>query len=282
MTSVAIADDDPAARDADYAYFVGRVRALTGTDLTFYKAAQMQRRLLALAARHGKPTLRAFAQAMESEPQALDAFQNFFTINVSEFFRDPARWDDLAQKVLPRLAEASPRGLRIWSAGCSIGAEPYSLAILLDELYPNLQHTILATDIDETILRRAASGTGYSEADLRCVSAARRATYFRRDDAGAWSVRPALKSRVTFRRHDLLREQPQRGFDLIVCRNVVIYFTDAAKQELYGRFHAALRPGGALFVGGTEIVSGARALGLEPWLTSLYTAGPRPAQTARG
>jgi chemotaxis protein methyltransferase CheR len=272
----------PATSDADYAYFVGRVRALTGTDLSFYKAAQMQRRLLALATRHGKPTLRAFAQAMGNEPGVLEAFQNFFTINVSEFFRDPARWDELAQKVLPRLTEASTRGLRVWSAGCSIGAEPYSLAILLEERYPGLPHTILATDIDETILRRAASGTGYSEADLRCVSATRRAAHFRHDDDGTWSVQPALKSRVTFRRHDLLREQPQRGFDLIVCRNVVIYFTDDAKQELYGRFHAALRPGGALFVGGTEIVSGARALGLEPWLTSFYLAGPRPAQAARG
>jgi chemotaxis protein methyltransferase CheR len=273
---------DEAAAAADYAHFVARVRVLTGIDLSSYKAPQMQRRLLALATRQGAPTLRAFAQAMERDTKALEAFQNFFTINVSEFFRDPARWTALAEQVLPKLMQSPRRALRIWSAGCSIGAEPYTLAVLLDELYPGVAHTIFATDIDETTLRRAAGGAGYGETDLRNVAPSWRAKHFRQANDGSWSVTPALKSKITFRQHDMLREPAGQGFDLVVCRNVVIYFTDAAKQQLYGRFHDALRSGGVLFVGGTEVVSNARELGFTPWLTSFYVAGPRPANATRG
>jgi|GEM_PF-77447 len=272
-------DDLPPEADADYALFIQRVRALTGIDLAHYKPGQMRRRLRALAARHGASSLAAFARTIEHDPRALQAFQNFFTINVSEFFRDATRWDDLAGRVLPRLMQPAPRPLRVWSAGCSNGAEPYSLAIVLTERYPGLPHTILATDIDQAILARAEAGAGYTEADLRSVDAARRARWFSRTPDGAYAIAPRIRALVTFRRHDLLRDPIERGFDLIVCRNVVIYFTDAAKRDLYHRFRAALRPGGVLFVGGTEVINGAREFGFVPWLTSFYLAAEQ--ETAR-
>jgi chemotaxis protein methyltransferase CheR len=257
--------------DSDYAAFVHRVRRITGIDLNGYKPEQMRRRLLALAARHGSANLCSFAAAMERDGAALTAFKNFFTINVSEFLRDGPRWDDLAERVLPDLlATKGRKGLQVWSAGCSYGAEPYSLAMLLDELAPRLPHIVLATDIDETILSRAREGARYQENDLRNVSEQRRARFFQRGVDGTYAVNPVLKERIRFVRHDLLTDVPTTGLDLIICRNVVIYFTEQAKRLLYKRMWDALRPGGVLFVGGTEVVVGARELGLEPFLTSFY------------
>lgn len=257
--------------DPEYTTFVHRVRHLTGIDLAGYKPEQMRRRLTALAARHGAATLPAFAELMARDPAALQAFKNFFTINVSEFLRDPARWEDLARVVLPRLyREGGGRPLRVWSAGCANGAEPYSLAMLLWELAPGQPHRILATDIDEAVLARAMRGSGYQEAELRHVDAARRARFFTRAPDGTYAVTPVLRARVTFRQHDLLTGVPGHGWDLIVCRNVVIYFTETAKRTLYMRLAEALRPGGVLFVGGTEVVTAARELGFVPLLTSFY------------
>ncbi len=262
------------AFDSDYATFVRRVRRLAGIDLTGYKPEQMRRRLLALAQRHGQPNLTGFAQTMEREPAALNAFKNFFTINVSEFLRDPARWNDLTARVLPELVRgAGARPLKIWSAGCSYGAEPYTVALLLLEQRPTPPFRILATDIDETILARARAGAGYLEHDLRNLDETRLAAAFTREADGSYTVKPALRARVHFQRHDLLGEAPDGGFDLIVCRNVVIYFTEEAKRVLYKRLFEALRPGGVLFVGGTEVVAGARELGFEPFQTSFYRRG---------
>jgi chemotaxis protein methyltransferase CheR len=257
--------------DADYAAFVLRVRRLLGVDLNGYKPEQMRRRLTSLAARHGADTLSRFAEIMEKDEQALAAFKNFFTINVSEFLRDVPRWAELERRVLPELyQQGGRRPLKIWSAGCSYGAEPYSVAMLLDEMTPGVRHSIVATDIDETILARAQRGAGYLEADLRNVEPARRARCFTKEADGTFTVRETLRSRIRFQKQDLLAGVPDQGLDLIVCRNVVIYFTEDAKKALYGRMFAAMRPCGVLFVGGTEIVTGARDLGLDPMFTSFY------------
>jgi len=262
------------AFDNDYATFVQRVRRLVGVDLAGYKPEQMRRRLLALAQRHGQENLTGFAATMEREPAALTAFKNFFTINVSEFLRDPPRWHDLTGKVLPELLQrVGGRPLKIWSAGCSYGAEPYTLALLLAETAPPPPFVLLATDIDETILARARRGAGYLENDLRNLDERRRGAAFTHEADGTFTVSPVLRGRVHFQRHDLLGEAPDHGFDLIVCRNVVIYFTEDAKRVLYRRLFEALRPGGVLFVGGTEVVAGARELGFEPFQTSFYRKG---------
>lgn len=257
--------------DADYAAFVSRVRKLIGVDLNGYKPEQMRRRLLSLAGRHGAPTLLRFAELMEKDEKALVAFKNFFTINVSEFLRDPARWAELTTRVLPELYEkGGRRPLKVWSAGCSYGAEPYTLALLLEEMTPGVRHSIVATDIDETILARAQRGAGYIEADLRNIDEGRRARFFTREVDGSFIVKETLRGRVRFLKQDLLSQVPEHGLDLIICRNVVIYFTEAAKRALYQRMYEALRPGGILFVGGTEIVAGARELGLDSVFTSFY------------
>jgi chemotaxis protein methyltransferase CheR len=250
-----------------YAYFLRMVRRLTGVDLACYRQGQLRRRLDALVQRVGAGSFTAYARLLERDPARLQEFRDYFTINVSEFFRDPDRFRYLEQQVLPALLAARP-SLRVWSAGCSFGAEPYSVAILLRELAPGGAHRIVATDVDRTALDRARQGAGYGPADLRAVTPARLARWFvPAADGRTYAVRPELKTLIGFREHNLLGAAPGEGYDLILCRNVVIYFTDVAKGLLFRRFVDALRPGGALFVGGTEIVRGADQLGL-------VTAGP--------
>jgi chemotaxis protein methyltransferase CheR len=142
--------------------------------------------------------------------------------------------------------------------------------MLLEEMLPRRPYSVIATDIDETILARARAGAGYGDPDLRNVDTARRARFFTREAGGTYAVKEGLKRNVRFRRHDLLGPVPEADFDLIVCRNVVIYFTEETKRTLYQRFLDALRPNGVLFVGGTEVVMGARELGFTPLLTSFY------------
>jgi chemotaxis protein methyltransferase CheR len=142
--------------------------------------------------------------------------------------------------------------------------------MLLEEMTPGVRHAVVATDIDDMNLARARRGTGYQEADIRNIDPLRRQRFFSREPDDSFMVKEPLRSRVRFVLQDLLAEVPGRGLDLIVCRNVVIYFTEEAKQALYTRIQGALRPGGVLFVGGTEIVAGARDLGLDPVFTSFY------------
>lgn len=185
------------------------------------------------------------------------------TTNKTNFFREPRHFEYLAERVLP---EARERGepLRIWSAGCSSGEEPYSLAMLIVD-DPRARHPdarILATDIASDILDRAREGV-YDERQLEGVSEARRRAHFEPVRAGAgepkWRVRDPLRSLIRFARLNLMGEWPMRGpFDVILCRNVMIYFDKPTQERLVERFAALLRPGGHLLVGHSESLSGIR------------------------
>lgn len=259
--------------EVGYAYFLRAVRKLTGVDLTCYRQGQLRRRLEALVQRVGVDGFMEYGRLLEREPARLQELRDYFTINVSEFFRDAPRFAHLEREVLPGLLAARP-SLRVWSAGCSIGAEPYTVAMLLRELTPRGAHRILATDVDRTVLDRARRGDGYAATELRQVTPERLARHFTpAADGKSFAIRPEVKALVQFREHDLLGPPPGDGFDLILCRNVVIYFTDDAKAVLYQRFVDALRPGGVLFVGGTEIVRDADRLGLAVAGASFYRKG---------
>jgi chemotaxis protein methyltransferase CheR len=254
----------------DFEAFRKRAYQITGLDLTSYKAPQMHRRLSALLARLKVADFAEYARLLEKNPERRQEFKDYVTINVSEFFRDNDRFRELERRVLPELL-ASGAGLRIWSAGCSIGAEPYSMAMLLRELAPGRNHTILATDIDQTILDRARAGKGYQLADIRNVGAERIARWFVAEPDGRYSVGPGARGLIRFEKHDLLRDRyPAGPFDLIACRNVVIYFTEEAKERIYQGFASALRPGGILFVGGTEAIMRPQSFGLQVMGPGLY------------
>ncbi len=243
------------------------VRGLLGIDLSQYKPAQVWRRVNGFATARGLPDADALVARARQDPGLRQAFVDMLTINVSEFFRNPEAWDALvAQYLKPMLL--GQLSMRIWSAGCSLGYEPLTIAMLAREIAPHTPVYILATDLDETILSRAQKAT-YTEQQMAGVSPARRARFFR-EVAGGWEARPELQAMITWRRHDLLRDPYERPFDIICCRNVVIYFTEAAKSELYKRFCEALRPGGVLFLGATESIPNVRTVGLMPTSLTFY------------
>ena len=182
----------------DFEAFRHRAYAITGLDLTCYKAPQMQRRLCALLARLEVGSFADYAQLLERDAQRRQEFRDYVTINVSEFFRDSERFDELERRVLPDLL-AGGATLRVWSAGCSIGAEPYSLAIILRELGPGRPHSILATDVDQTILERARVASGYLAADLRNVSPSRLERWFVANADGRYTLGRVPRSMASSR-----------------------------------------------------------------------------------
>jgi chemotaxis protein methyltransferase CheR len=244
------------------------VKSLLDIDLDHYKDEQMRRRLDAWLVRRGADSWSSYLKHLRAEPHELARLRNYLTINVSAFFRDLERWKDLRDRVLPDLLTTSPR-LRLWSAGCSIGLEPYSLAMLLDEVTPLRRHSFIATDLDRGALAIARARGPFSAADIQNVSEAQRALHFE-PGGPPYFVTPALAQRVQFREQNLLADEFEANFDLIVCRNVVIYFTQPAKEQLYRKFAAALRPGGVLFIGSTEIIPRAGDYGLRTTGISFY------------
>jgi chemotaxis protein methyltransferase CheR len=254
---------DPVA----YERLAREVRGLLGIDLNQYKPAQVWRRVNGFAAARGLTDSDVLVARARQDGALRQAFLDMLTINVSEFFRNPEAWELLVDRHLRPILRG-PGQVRIWSAGCSLGYEPFTLAMLVREIAPTAAVRILASDLDETTLARARVAT-YTEAQLAGVSQARRARFFR-PDGDKWQVKPELVSMVTFRRHDLLKDGYEKSFDLICCRNVVIYFTEQAKLDLYRHFSEALRPGGVLFLGATESIPSARVVGLEPAGLTFY------------
>lgn len=248
---------------AEFAAFGRRVEARTGIRLNEYKGDQMCRRISALAQKSGCASFAAYAALMERDPAHLAEFRDRMTINVTELLRNPDRFAELAGAVLPDLlAQRHGLPLSAWSAGCSYGAEAYTLAMLLREISPGLTHRIWGTDVDPAMLARAAHPC-FSAADVVNLSTARRQTHFDQGEGG-FRPKPPLQERVRFGPHDLLgASYPAAEYDLILCRNVIIYFTDDAKDRIARGFFRALRPGGVLFVGGTERLPDHRALGFE-------------------
>lgn len=238
-----------------------QIGKLLGIDLDQYKSHQMRRRVETFVARQGGNDPRAFIQTIQRDRELLNELRDMLTINVSEFFRDAAQYDRLRNQVLPEILET--RGaLRFWSAGCSGGQEPYSFSILMEELAPKRQVQILATDLDRAILQRAQARGPYMKADLKNVSADQRETHFEETPEGHF-VDPRLARRVRFSELNLLSDRYESGFDLISCRNVLIYFETAVKTRIILGFQNSLKPGGVLFIGATEALLGAEREGFQ-------------------
>ena len=244
---------------------------MAGIDLAAYKSQQMDRRLHSLMAVWGVKDYDEYLRVLQTDDVRFNEFQKKLTINVSEFFRNPERYAELVSTVLPELAQADRR-LRFWSAGCANGAEPYTLAILARESGYEHSVRILATDVDRESLRRAHDGL-YTQGEVRNVPPVILGKYF---VAGERFYRLAdeIREMVDFRRHNLLLDRFDTDFDLILCRNVVIYLTETAKEHLYHQFCQALKPGGYLMVGGTEPLLNFKEFGLDNPLTAFYRKLP--------
>lgn len=232
-----------------YSDFIIHIKEKLGIDLNLYKEAQMKRRITSLRDKRGYRTFSEYKLALSQDADLLEEFIDRITINVSEFYRNPKRWSILEQKVLPFLITGK-KALRIWSAACSTGEEPYSLAIMMKEHFPQIKIEIIATDLDEKVLARAQEGQ-YKKQALKDLPLPLQKKYFNEDN-GIYHIDSALKKSITFKKHNLLVDKYPQNVDLIVCRNVLIYFTDEAKHMIYQNFSKSLVEDGILFVGSTE------------------------------
>jgi chemotaxis protein methyltransferase CheR len=246
----------------DFLVLCEGVRRLIGLDLTQYKRAQMERRVRSFVERRGHGTdLAPYVGLLRTRPDELEAFLDRVTINVSELWRHPDQWDVLRRHVLPELARGGR--VRAWSAGSSYGAEAYTLAAVAAEAIPAARVEITGTDIDRRMIAKAREGA-FSAADARGVPAAQLRRHFVQD-GDRFLAAPELRRMVRFETGDLLRMRPPSGaYDLVLCRNTAIYFSEPVRDELHARLAGALRPGGVLLVGGTERVTQPGELGLTP------------------
>jgi chemotaxis protein methyltransferase CheR len=251
----------PLATD-DFDVLCQGVRRLCGLDLTQYKRAQMERRVRTYVDRKGHAAdLGDFVHVLRGDKTELDAFLDRVTINVSELWRHPDQWVVLAKHVLPELA-AEGR-VRAWSAGSSYGAEAFTLAAVCRDAIPDGRVAITGTDIDRRMIERARTGA-FSAADARGVPAAQLRRHFTPEGDG-WIAGPELRAMVRFETGDLLRlNKPAGSYDLIMCRNTAIYFTEDIRDQLHQRLAESLRPGGVLLVGATERVADPAGAGLTP------------------
>ena len=266
--------EDDKLNDSDYTRVTKTVLQQTNIDLTNYKAQQMRRRLDGLIDSLGYNTVKEFCDSLARNPEVLSRLKTFLTINVSEFYRDSSQFAVLKSHVLPELLGPRGRRLSIWSAGCSHGAEAYSVAMILDELTPDIKHRIVGTDIDQRILERASQGGPFANSEVKNIGPKMLKKFLEPADNGYMATKP-LRDRVTFKHQDLLRDRFDTGFDLILCRNVVIYFTDEAKQQLNHKFYQSLKPDGVLFIGGTEALLDADQYGFERLYPAFYKKGAR-------
>jgi chemotaxis protein methyltransferase CheR len=235
---------------------VGRAR---GFRCDAYKQGCILRRIAVRMRARGAPTYAAYADLLRSDPTEYDRLIDALTINVSRFYRNAQTWDALAREILPTLWVARRGAVRCWSAGCAAGEEPYTLAMLLLEQarrarVSEVPAVIDATDYDQASLERAATGE-YPRAALKDLPAAFSSSHFGVGDPT--TVAPVVRRLVRFARHDLIQEAPPAApYDLIICRNVVIYFDRHSQEHICSMLAEALAPGGVLVLGKVETLRG--------------------------
>ena len=254
----------------EYEEFCLAFRRVCGIDLLQYKRGQMERRIRSfVSTRHGDLGLLEYAASLKADKDELNRFLDRVTINVSQLWRNPEQWEVLEEKILPDLAASGGNRVRCWSAGSSYGAEAYTLAAIARRAIPRAQVSILGTDIDARMVERARSGV-FSAEDARDAPTATLASHFQMAD-GQWHASADLKRLVRFEQGDLLRVNPPReSYDLVLCRNTVIYFNEDVRDALHGRLATSLRAGGRLVVGATERVSEPAKHALEPESPFVY------------
>ncbi|AAU23934.1 protein-glutamate O-methyltransferase CheR [Bacillus sp. FSL W8-0445] len=250
----------------NYSFFVDKWKKMTGVDLALYKEAQMKRRLTSLYEKKGYGDFREFALALEKNEALLQETLDRMTINVSEFYRNYKRWEVLEKTILPLLKPA--KTLKVWSAACSTGEEPYTLSMILSRQKGLTDYQIIATDIDDKVLQKAKEGV-YQERSLQEVPKEMKELYFTQD-GNRFKVKDEIRKNIRFQKHNLLADPYEKDFDIIVCRNVLIYFTEEAKEKIYHKFSGSLKNKGILFVGSTEQIFNPEKYGFQSTDTFFY------------
>jgi chemotaxis methyl-accepting protein methylase len=246
-----------------FARLTAEIAKVSGMQLGDYKEKVLRRRIAVRMRACGVENYGDYGARLKGDAVELEKLKDALTINVTRLYRNPETWDKVRHLVLPDLIKKREAGVKVWSAGCSSGEEPYTLAICLAEEAERAgratwatRSTILATDIDEIVMAKARAGK-YPIASFLEMPKELATKYFRGVGADDREVVPAIKRMVEVRRQDLLREAaPGSGFDLVVCRNVVIYFDRDGQERLFERFANSLAPGGYFLLGKVETLIG--------------------------
>lgn len=251
-----------------YDYFTASFKQQFDIDISLYKQDRMQRRIDSFLSRKGYKNYVAFLNDLRSNSELFTDFIDHITINVSEFFRNKERWQTLETKVLPKLLSQNNGKLKAWSAACAAGEEPYTLSLILSDKLPAYRFEIQATDLDFHILEKAKQGR-YFDRSLKEIPESIKQRYFTKDN-DIYILQQSIKQQVKFKQQDLLMQPFDSNYDLIICRNVMIYFTEEARGKLYEKFSGALRKGGVLFVGSTEQILAPERYNLQRFDTFFY------------
>lgn len=233
-----------------YEAFKNNVNSLINVDLNYYKEKQMKRRITTLLNRNNFKDFDDYFIGLKKDKVLLEQFVNYLTINVSEFYRNPSQWDVLVTDIIPSLIDKNNSGIKVWSSACSTGEEPYSLVMMLTNFFPLRDIKVLATDIDEGAMDKAKLGL-YNEKSLENLPKGFKEKYFTKVES-SYKISEDIKKCVEFKKMDLLKDRFPMNVDLLTCRNVMIYFTEDAKELLYSKFNNSLSDRGVLFVGSTE------------------------------
>lgn len=251
-----------------YVEFIQSVYRLTGLDLALYKEKQMKRRISSLVSRNNFKDFDDYFEGIRTDKKLYDEFINYLTINVSEFYRNPGQWAVLKNTIVPALIKKYGK-LNVWSSAGSTGEEPYSLVMLLSDFFPMKDINVLATDIDDGAISKASQGI-YGEKSLANLPKEFINKFFTKTPTGMYAISNEVKARVKYQKFNLLKDNYPKNQHLILCRNVMIYFTEEAKAEMYVKFHDSLTTEGVFFVGSTEQIILPNRYRLKPIETFFY------------
>lgn len=243
----------------DYEWFKTAVYDLTKIDLSAYKEKQMKRRIDTLIAKNSVVGYDKYIAFIKGNNTKFEEFVNYITINVSEFYRNLDQWKVMDKEIIPELISKFGKNLKIWSAACSTGDEPYSLVMALSKHIPLEQIRVYATDLDKQVIAKAKMGL-YSEKSIANVPEDLKKRFFTKVGL-SYQISEEVKKRVEFGEHNLLKDNYRDGWHMIVCRNVLIYFTEEAKDEVFAKFQKALASKGVLFIGSTEQIINYKEMG---------------------
>lgn len=231
-----------------------------GIEVGSYKKRYLIRRIRVRMGRLKLNSYREYFEFLSKNPKEIIELQESLSINVTRFFRNRDTFDLIKKEILPqmikRTKKANRKEIKIWSAGCAVGAEPFTLAMICSDVVPKeIRVNIQATDIKQELLQMARNGV-YNEAYLAEMTESEAVRYFARNNRDEYSVIPSIKRLVSFSRNDLMKDQYPSNLDLIICRNVLIYVDRRAQIEIITKFFEALKPGGILILGRTETLFG--------------------------
>ena len=245
--------------DADFEQYRKLIYAESGITFTASNRSILESRLKEQLRSNGLPTVSAYYDKITKSKDELKAFLDAITTNLTRFFRNEAHFEALKNYVIPeiinKIRKGFPGTIRLWSAGCSTGEEPYTIAMLLNEILPSpWNFEILASDISLKCLMTAKEGF-YAENRIAGIPDKYLAKYFEKVDGG-YKALPSLTSKIKFDYHNLKNDSGQRNLDIVFCRNVIIYFDEAAQTEVINRFWNSMAQKSFLFIGHSESLFG--------------------------